>query len=350
MLTTLFSILKFQRYFEKLSLCTMSVSRKKRFFRILFSFIGFILIHFNSFNQTVTWTGSFDNDWHKACNWSPIGVPSCLNDVVIPTAKTPEVSGIAHCRTIDIQGTSIIDITGSGALEVRNVNTCSGTATDNTGGVTPTATAATAVANTSFTANWNSVVGATTYYLDVSTVSTFASFVTGYNNKNVGLVTSSAVTGLNCTTTYYYRLRASNSCGTSANSNTITTTTTGTPPPTPTATAATGISNGSYTANWNIVAGATGYQIQVSNSSTFGTIYEFSTIPGGGTSSYSSCVPCGGTWYYRIRALNPCPGAWSNTISFYSGACFACDWPNRICEWDGCLNITMCVCSTCECY
>lgn len=88
------------------------------------------------------------------------------------------------------------------------------------------ATAATNIAQTAFDANWTASAAATTYYLDVSTVSTFATFVTGYNNLNVGNVTTYSVnTNLTCATTYYYRVRANNSCGTSSNSNTITVTT-----------------------------------------------------------------------------------------------------------------------------
>ena len=95
----------------------------------------------------------------------------------------------------------------------------------------PTATAATNVTSTSFTANWTAVVGATTYFLDVSTNSLFSSFVSGYNNLNVGNVTSTSVTGLTSNTTYFYRVRAGNTCGTSGNSNTITVTTLNCPGP-----------------------------------------------------------------------------------------------------------------------
>ncbi|MCX7954021.1 MAG: fibronectin type III domain-containing protein, partial [Bacteroidales bacterium] len=86
------------------------------------------------------------------------------------------------------------------------------------------ASSATNVQPTSFTANWTASGGATGYYLDVATCSGFTGcYVSGYQNLNVGNVTSYAVTGLVCNTTYYYRVRAYNSCGTSANSNTITT-------------------------------------------------------------------------------------------------------------------------------
>jgi uncharacterized protein (TIGR02145 family) len=74
-------------------------------------------------------------------------------------------------------------------------------------------------------ANWGSVAGATGYYLDVATDAGFTTFVPGYNNQNVGNVTTINVTGLTCVTTYYYRIRAYNACGTSANSTAITVTT-----------------------------------------------------------------------------------------------------------------------------
>jgi len=85
----------------------------------------------------------------------------------------------------------------------------------------PTVTAATNITATAFDANWTASAGATTYYLDVSTVSNFATFVIGYNNLNVGNVLTTGITGLTCDTTYYYRVRANNACGTSTNSNTI---------------------------------------------------------------------------------------------------------------------------------
>ena len=100
--------------------------------------------------------------------------------------------------------------------------------------VASVATAATAVTTSGFTANWGAVSGATGYYLDVATDVGFTTFVTGYSNLNVGNVITYPVTGLNSTTTYYYRVRAYNSCGPTASSNTITQTTNGTTYCTPT--------------------------------------------------------------------------------------------------------------------
>lgn len=83
----------------------------------------------------------------------------------------------------------------------------------------PTANAATNVTSTGFTANWSSVPSAASYRLDVSTSSSFTSYVSGYQDLNVGNVTSRSVSGLNRNTNYYYRVRAYNIGGTSGNSN-----------------------------------------------------------------------------------------------------------------------------------
>ena len=86
----------------------------------------------------------------------------------------------------------------------------------------PVATAATNVQTTSFSANWGAVAGATGYRLDVATDSGFTAFVTGYNNLNVGNVTTYSVnSNITDNTTYYYRLRAYNGSANSASSNTI---------------------------------------------------------------------------------------------------------------------------------
>jgi Bacterial Ig domain len=90
---------------------------------------------------------------------------------------------------------------------------------------TPTATAATSVTSGGFSANWNAASGAAGYRLDVSTATDFSSFVTGYNNLDVGNVTTYAVSGLSGGTAYHYRVRATNSAGASASSSTIDVTT-----------------------------------------------------------------------------------------------------------------------------
>ena len=92
--------------------------------------------------------------------------------------------------------------------------------------VAPVAAAATAVGTSGFTANWAAASGATGYSIDVSTVNTFASFVTGYSNLTLGNVLTTTISGLTPGVTYFYRVRGFNSCGPSDVSNTITAITT----------------------------------------------------------------------------------------------------------------------------
>ncbi len=89
----------------------------------------------------------------------------------------------------------------------------------------PIVSAATNISSASFTANWNSSVGATSYLLDVSSSENFSSFIPEFENKNVGNKVFFDVTSLNANSKYYYRVRASNSIGISPYSNTISVTT-----------------------------------------------------------------------------------------------------------------------------
>jgi hypothetical protein len=83
----------------------------------------------------------------------------------------------------------------------------------------PVAIAAGDIAATQLVAKWHKL-GADGYYLDVATNSTFTSLVV--TNRHCGNYEYSLVTGLTTGTTYYYRVRAYNSTGTSGNSKTIT--------------------------------------------------------------------------------------------------------------------------------
>jgi len=74
-------------------------------------------------------------------------------------------------------------------------------------------------------AQWESVAGASGYRLDVSTSSSFSSYLSGYQNLDVGNATGRVVTGLSRGTTYYYRAHAYGSSGTIGDSKVMTGTT-----------------------------------------------------------------------------------------------------------------------------
>jgi hypothetical protein len=77
----------------------------------------------------------------------------------------------------------------------------------------------------SFMATWDNVTGATGYLLDVSTSSSFSSYVEGYHDLDVGNVTGRVVTGLNPGTTYYDRVRPYTTTGPGSYSEATTATT-----------------------------------------------------------------------------------------------------------------------------
>jgi len=75
------------------------------------------------------------------------------------------------------------------------------------------------IAEDSFRARWSKVAGATEYLIDVSTSSSFATFVPEFNGRNVGNTTHVDVKNLNPDVTYYYRVRAVSAANVSASSN-----------------------------------------------------------------------------------------------------------------------------------
>jgi hypothetical protein len=126
----------------------------------------------------------------------------------------------------------------------------------------PVAPAAAPVATSTnaggFTLTWEAVNGADNYRLDVATDSGFNTLVV--DNLTVA-GTSRVVTGLSPETTYYARIRAANTAGSGADSASATITTIVLAAPE--ALAATSVTRTNFTANWNAVAGATGYEIDV---------------------------------------------------------------------------------------
>ena len=168
-----------------------------------------------------------------------------------------------------------------------------------------TASAATSIATTNFSANWNAQTGASGYRLDVAKDNLFTQPVTGYNNLDVSNVTTYSVnTNLTSGTHYYYRLRAYNASGTGSNSGTVSLITI---TAAPTASAATSVSTTSFSANWSAATGADGYRLDVATDNLFSTFvsgYQDVDVSNVVTYSVNSNLTSGTSYYYRVRAYN----------------------------------------------
>ena len=222
----------------------------------------------------------------------------------------------------------IITLNASDKLKIVNSITFKKTVSnDKTGifavcGITSVGTPAAVVANpfsnatrTSFIANWNNEVLATSYKIDVSTLNDFSILVSPYNNYNVGNVTSFNVTTLSAGTTFYYRVRATNASGQGLSSNIITAYTT---PNAPAATVSSNKTATTFQANWNTSAGATSYLIDVATDLAFASLVAGYNKTDIGNVNFTSITGIDETipYYYRVYAKNQGGiGSVSNSIT-----------------------------------
>jgi hypothetical protein len=250
-------------------------------------------------------------------NWSAAsGATGYRLDVSTASTFTSYISGY---QNLDLGNVTTRSVTGLSAnttyyYRVRAYNSYGTSGNSGTIAATtlplslsaPTANPATSATPSGFTANWSTASGATGYRLDVSTGSTFTSYISGYENLDLGNVTTRSVTGLSANTSYYYRVQAYNSSGTSAYSGTIAATTLPPPPSTPTANAATSVTSTGFTANWSSASGATGYRLDVSTVSTFASYTTgYQDLDVGNATTWSvSGMSVNTVYYYRLRAYN----------------------------------------------
>ncbi|PWB52280.1 MAG: hypothetical protein C3F13_12195, partial [Anaerolineales bacterium] len=153
---------------------------------------------------------------------------------------------------------------------------------------------------------WSTVTGAISYTLEEDDNSSFSSPSISYT----GTITQHVVTG-QLAGTWYYRVMASNAGGNSPWSNIeVVNVRPDEPELLP-------ISNpdwnGDYLVDWNEVAGATGYRLQEDDDPGFGTPLDRYTGP---ASQLDIAGQAGGTWYYRVLAINVAGDSlWSNVES-----------------------------------
>ncbi|MCX8485998.1 MAG: IPT/TIG domain-containing protein, partial [Crocinitomicaceae bacterium] len=142
------------------------------------------------------------------------------------TAANVKIGGTAVASITSVSATQIVAVVGSGTNGFVTVTT-STTATSSQSYTVlsvppaPVTNSAGSITASTATVSWAASAGATSYRLDVATDAAFTALVSGFNDLNIGNVTSYTLTGLTVNTTYYYRVRGNNGSCSGANSSTI---------------------------------------------------------------------------------------------------------------------------------
>ena len=268
----------------------------------------------NSATLTVTFTGGT----------SPYKVTYAGTD---HTGSSPITFNVSPTSNTTYNGTN---------LTITDANNCSSSTTGSalitiTTIPAPVATDATSVTTGGFTANWNASSGATGYRLDVSTASDFSSYVSGYNNLDVYLVTTYPVSGLSSGVTYYYQVRAYTATCTSNNSNVKIVSTTAQTIGAPTVTGApftvdcSTPASGSISFTHGTFNSGNVFTAQLSDNT--GSFTSPTNIGSGGSSPVSISIPANtpsGTNSYKIRVVSSNPvvtGSVSSTFTITNNPC-----------------------------
>ena len=81
---------------------------------LLFQAVCSLILIAPSLSQT--WTGSANNDWNNANNWSPTAIPTSASNVIIPgtvsSGRWPVLTGNVTINTLATNYGSQLDVNG----------------------------------------------------------------------------------------------------------------------------------------------------------------------------------------------------------------------------------------------
>jgi fibronectin type 3 domain-containing protein len=196
--------------------------------------------------------------------------------------------------------TATQDTSGYWLMQMAAFRLTSGGSGGGTPPTVPGTPSLTVVSSSQINLSWTASTGATGYVIQRCAGASCTSFA------QVGTSTTSGYsdTGLTASTSYTYRVDATNAAGSSSFSNTTTGTTTaaGTPPSAPTNLANSVISSSQINLTWTASTGATGYMIQRCAGASCTSFAQVGTST---TASYSNTGLTASTSYsYRVDATN----------------------------------------------
>jgi hypothetical protein len=118
-------------FYLNLEYNTLLLLKPSKAIRLLLMVL-FVSLFANVSSAQKTWNGSSSANWNTAANWTPIGVPTAIDNVIIPNGMNVTVDASAVCNTFTINaggnnndvsvGANILSIAGTLTINFPNSN------------------------------------------------------------------------------------------------------------------------------------------------------------------------------------------------------------------------------------